>query len=151
MKRLMMILPVLMVTLAVGVIIYRGEGAAENLEVDGGMNQAGQEDSAAASQYDVPDDIYYTEPVASVVFSHDAHAGGLGFSCDTCHSGLFEMDALSVQGEPDFNMQGLARGKYCGACHASGSKTAFASDTQCARCHVGVTGLERLDDSSNEH
>jgi c(7)-type cytochrome triheme protein len=33
-------------------------------------------------------------------------------------------------------MASLYKGKYCGACH--NGKNAFASDTQCARCHVGA-------------
>ena len=38
-------------------------------------------------------------------------------------------------------MQGLYDGKYCGACH-DGSM-AFASDTKCTLCHIGVKGYNR--------
>lgn len=78
-------------------------------------------------------DIIYTKPLKSVIFSHKAHSK---IGCDRCHSGLFEMKALAVQDKPDFNMDSLYKGKYCGACH--NGKEAFASDTQCARCHGGV-------------
>ncbi|HIJ60373.1 MAG TPA: hypothetical protein HPP56_07170 [Nitrospirae bacterium] len=78
-------------------------------------------------------DILYTKPVKSVLFSHQTHSK---ISCDKCHSGLFEMKALSAQNNPDFNMDALYKGKYCGACH--NGKVAFASNTQCARCHGGV-------------
>ncbi len=78
-------------------------------------------------------DILYTKPVKSVLFSHKAHEN---IGCGSCHSGLFEMKALAAQGYTDFNMDALYKGKYCGACH--NGKQAFASNTQCARCHGGV-------------
>jgi c(7)-type cytochrome triheme protein len=84
--------------------------------------------------------ILYTEPVKAVLFTHGSHGEKRGLVCDRCHSGLFEMEALKVQEKKDFNMDSLYRGKYCGACH--NGKQAFSSDTQCARCHVRVKGLE---------
>ncbi|PKN53188.1 MAG: hypothetical protein CVU55_02965 [Deltaproteobacteria bacterium HGW-Deltaproteobacteria-13] len=81
-----------------------------------------------------PAGILYTRPIESVIFSHQDHTQKK-FSCTTCHSGLFEMEALHVQKNKDFTMDSLYKGKYCGACH--NGREAFASDTQCARCHVG--------------
>lgn len=78
-------------------------------------------------------DILYTKPVKSVLFSHKAHEK---IACADCHSGLFEMKALAAQNYTDFNMDALYKGKYCGACH--NGRQAFASNTQCARCHGGV-------------
>ncbi|MFN3479247.1 MAG: c(7)-type cytochrome triheme domain-containing protein [Thermodesulfovibrionales bacterium] len=83
-------------------------------------------------------DIVYTKPVKSVLFSHKLHVEEKGLSCDMCHSGLFEPEALNAQGKMDFNMESLYKGKYCGACH--NGKMAFASNIQCARCHIGVKG-----------
>jgi c(7)-type cytochrome triheme protein len=85
-------------------------------------------------------DIVYTKPVKSVLFSHKLHVEDLGLSCEMCHPKLFEMQALHAQDSPDFTMNALYKGKYCGACH--NGKTAFASNTQCARCHNGVKGYE---------
>ena len=79
--------------------------------------------------------ILYTQPIESVIFRHQDHAQK-GTSCITCHSGLFEMEALHAQKNKDFTMASLYKGKYCGACH--NGKKAFASDTQCARCHLGT-------------
>jgi len=79
--------------------------------------------------------ILYTQPLGSVIFSHSDHLQK-GTTCASCHSGLFEMEALKVEKNKDFTMDSLYKGKYCGACH--NGKKAFASDTQCARCHVGV-------------
>ena len=59
------------------------------------------------------------------------------------------MKAQNSESQPDFNMKGLEAGKYCGACHTSGNNLAFSSDTQCARCHPGVKGLERVETASN--
>lgn len=83
-------------------------------------------------------DIVYTKPVKSVIFSHKVHAEDKGLGCDACHSGLFEPKALKAQEKSDFNMDSLYKGKYCGSCH--NGKIAFASNTQCARCHTGVKG-----------
>jgi c(7)-type cytochrome triheme protein len=83
-------------------------------------------------------EIIYTKPLKSVIFSHKVHVEDKGLGCDRCHSGLFEAEALKAQENPDFNMESLYKGKYCGACHDG--KTAFASNTQCARCHTGVKG-----------
>ena len=83
-------------------------------------------------------DIVYTEPVKSVVFSHELHVVKKGLGCDRCHSGLFAPAAYSASKKGDFTMASFYKGKYCGACH--NGKTAFASDSQCARCHAGVKG-----------
>lgn len=83
-------------------------------------------------------EITYTKPVRAVIFSHKLHAEKKGLTCDLCHPAFFEMQALKVQGNADFNMQSLYQGKYCGACH--NGTMAFASNTRCASCHVGVKG-----------
>jgi|SRR5208283_4229411 len=81
-------------------------------------------------------DILYTKPVKSVLFSHNLHVEKEKLGCDMCHMKLFEMKALAAQSKEDFTMGALYKGKYCGACH--NGKAAFASNTQCARCHGGV-------------
>jgi c(7)-type cytochrome triheme protein len=95
---------------------------------------------AATGSFSDGGGILYTEPVKAVLFSHKAHVDAKGISCDRCHSGLFDMEALKVQQKKDFVMESLYKGKYCGACH--NGKAAFASDTQCARCHVRAEGIK---------
>jgi c(7)-type cytochrome triheme protein len=85
--------------------------------------------------------IVYSKPVKGVVFSHKVHVEK-GLSCEMCHPRTFEMQALKAQENKDFTMEALYQGKYCGACH-NGS-LAFASNTRCATCHVGVKGEKRL-------
>jgi len=87
-------------------------------------------------------EIVYVKPVKGVLFSHKLHAQDLGLPCESCHPQIFEMEAFRAQKNSDFNMEALYKGKYCGACH--NGETAFASNTKCASCHVGVKGLERM-------
>ena len=48
--------------------------------------------------------ILYTQPVKSVIFRHQHHVDVKKISCEKCHSGLFEMQALLVQEKKDFVM-----------------------------------------------
>ena len=93
-------------------------------------------------------DVVYTKPVKAVIFSHKAHVEDMGMSCEMCHPDLFVMSNLAAQENDDFTMQSLYDGKYCGSCH-NGS-WAFASDTQCARCHIGVKGHKAMTGSSDK-
>lgn len=93
---------------------------------------------AATSYPDAP--IIYDKPVRGVIFSHKVHVDK-GLGCDMCHNRLFEQQAKKVQANKDFVMESLYQGKYCGTCH-NGS-LAFASNTRCATCHIGVKGEER--------
>ena len=88
-------------------------------------------------------DVIYVKPLKAVLFSHKSHVEETGLSCDMCHAGLFQMQSLEAQKDPEFTMAGLYEGKYCGACHMKDSM-AFASNTQCARCHIGVKGFNQL-------
>lgn len=92
----------------------------------------------AASYPEAP--IVYDKPVRGVIFSHKTHVEK-GLACDMCHNRLFEQQAKKAQENKDFVMESLYQGKYCGACH-NGS-LAFASNTRCATCHIGVKGEER--------
>jgi len=86
-------------------------------------------------------EIIYSKPVKSVLFSHKAHAA-MGLDCNACHDKIFQMEALSAQNKPDFNMKGLYDKQYCGTCHMKDGM-AFPSDTQCARCHIGTKGFNK--------
>ncbi len=97
------------------------------------------ESSCSACHVEDGGAIHFTAPVESVRFGHQEHVE-MGFDCSDCHNGMFEMSALEAQ-KGDFTMEALYRGEYCGACH-DGS-TAFASDTRCATCHIGVKGYDR--------
>jgi c(7)-type cytochrome triheme protein len=83
-------------------------------------------------------EIVFTEPVKAVLFSHKYHVEEAGFDCESCHDGIFAYETGAAERAGDFTMQSLYDGKYCGACHTEGG--AFASNEQCARCHVGVKG-----------
>ena len=117
--------------------IYKGQfcGACH----DGSTAFASNDDCTTCHVKD-GGNVLYTEPVKSVIFSHEVHAAGFG--CESCHKGMFKMEALAAQKNADFTMESLYRGEYCGACH-DGS-TAFASNTRCATCHIGVKGYNRI-------
>jgi len=95
----------------------------------------------AIANDDFPDDFIYTEPVTGVIFSHNYHVNEAGMDCESCHDDVFQMEALSSQQEPDFNMLALSQGRYCGACHDG--EMAFDSNSRCASCHIGVIGYNR--------
>ncbi len=86
--------------------------------------------------------IIWVKPVKSVVFAHQEHTMGAGLSCDSCHDDIFAMEAGAAEAAEDFTMQAMYDGKYCGSCH-DGS-TAFAANTRCTTCHIGVRGHARL-------
>ncbi|MGB9711656.1 MAG: cytochrome c3 family protein [Dissulfurimicrobium sp.] len=85
--------------------------------------------------------ILFTKPVKAVLFDHKTHLG-FGYSCEDCHDKLFEEAKGTAEEKGDFTMKSLYAGKYCGACH--NGETAFASNTKCAVCHIGVKGMNRL-------
>ena len=150
--KILLLLPAIVAAVVAGYLMNRTyeEGRAEEVGVTNGAAESEYNAAAGAYAIAVPDDIYYTEPVESVVFSHQSHAVDIQFKCSDCHEGLFQTQAGIVQSQPDFNMQGLAEGKYCGSCHTGTSGAAFASDTQCARCHLGVTGYEEQQEQSSD-
>ena len=97
-----------------------------------------------------PKTIIFDQPVKAVVFNHTMHTKDIGLSCDDCHNKIFKMQLGNAESYSDqFVMKALYKGKYCGACH--NGDDAFASDTQCATCHIGVLGYNRLfGDKSNK-
>ncbi len=86
--------------------------------------------------------IVWTKPVKAVIFNHKTHTMEQDLDCESCHDDLFEMEAGVAQEADDFNMESLYEGNYCGACHDG--DTAFASNTRCTSCHIGVLGHARL-------
>ncbi|MCI5145093.1 MAG: hypothetical protein D3923_06065 [Candidatus Electrothrix sp. AR3] len=88
-----------------------------------------------------PQTIIFEKPVKAVVFAHSRHTDEFGLSCADCHESLFKMKAGSSEQQPDFTMKAIYEGKYCGACHDGA--TAFAADTRCTKCHIGVMGYDR--------
>ena len=86
--------------------------------------------------------IIWTKPVKAVIFNHKTHTMDAGMDCDSCHDDLFEMEAGVAEEADDFTMESLYEGNYCGACHDG--DTAFASNTRCTSCHIGVRGYARL-------
>ena len=96
-----------------------------------------------ATCHAAPDLIVFTKPVKAVIFDHKIHVDDMGFNCSNCHSEVFKMQIGAAEAEPNqFTMKSLYDGKYCGACHDG--EQAFASNTRCTVCHIGVMGFDRL-------
>ena len=108
-------------TLALVMLVFGGQAFGEDDDDSGGT-------------------IIFTKPVEAVVFEHKNHLDQ-GLECDSCHDDLFEMEAGAAEGNDDFTMASLYEGKYCGACHDG--DMAFASNTRCTVCHIGVKGHNR--------
>ncbi len=87
-------------------------------------------------------DIVYTKPVKAVMFSHRAHVLRLGLQCGWCHDKSFQMEAGAMESNASVNMASLCNDQYCGVCH--NGDIAFSTTTQCARCHIGVKGYNKL-------
>ena len=92
--------------------------------------------------------IIFTQPLKAVLFDHKIHVEEAGLSCEDCHEEVFPMEAGTTQENEDFTMEALYNGKYCGTCHDG--ESAFASNTRCATCHIGVMGLKRLSAQDSE-
>ncbi len=89
-----------------------------------------------------PETIVFTLPVKAVIFEHKGHVD-MGLECSSCHDSAFEMRTGAAEQHPEkFTMEALYAGKYCGACH--NGNDAFASDTRCTTCHIGVKGFDRM-------
>jgi len=69
------------------------------------------------------------QPEYKVVFSHKVHTSWL--VCDSCHTGLFEME----KGKTVITMDKINAGEACGACHG---KVSAPEPTACAVCHEAM-------------
>jgi c(7)-type cytochrome triheme protein len=105
--------------------------------------------AADTSETEYDEDLYgpeapviWDKPVRGVIFEHKIHTMEIGLDCDSCHDEIFEMESGAAQENDDFNMEAMYDGLYCGACHDGGD--AFAANTRCTTCHIGVRGVERL-------
>jgi c(7)-type cytochrome triheme protein len=95
------------------------------------------------------DPIVWTKPVKAVIFDHKAHTEDFSLECEACHDDLFAMQKGAAEKSDNFTMKALYEGKYCGKCH-DGS-TAFASNTRCNTCHIGVKGDKRTKGAEDSH
>jgi len=96
-----------------------------------------------------PDPIVWTKPVKAVLFYHKPHTEDYGLACEDCHDSLFAMEKGAAEKADDFTMKSLYEGKYCGKCHDGAM--AFASDTRCNTCHIGVKGYNRISGDNGSH
>jgi len=118
-----------------------GEGKYCGACHDGDTAFDANDDESCISCHTPPKSIVFTKPVKAVLFDHSKHMEDMG--CSSCHSKLFTMKIGAAEKDGDkFVMDALYKGEYCGACH--NGEEAFASNTRCTVCHIGVKGFSRL-------
>ncbi|SDO87780.1 cytochrome c3 family protein [Desulforhopalus singaporensis] len=127
MKKILLLLVFGVFLLSSGMLLADNEGMEEEYDED---------------IYGPEEPIVWVKPVESVVFEHKVHTMGAELDCESCHDDLFAMEAGAAEENEDFTMATLYEGGYCGACHDGSS--AFASNTRCTTCHIGVRGHMRL-------
>ena len=92
-----------------------------------------------------PERVVFDKPVRTVIFEHNGHVKK-GLQCSSCHPKLFETRIGAAEEHPNkFTMEALYAGQYCGACHDG--KKAFASNTRCTTCHIGVRGASQMNEA----
>jgi c(7)-type cytochrome triheme protein len=99
---------------------------------DGAITPSPGVDAAAEEQpvLDLDVELVPKElPDMKVSYPHAIHTKLL--ACDTCHTGIFQMEA----GADPITMEQIFAGEYCGRCHG---KVAFDPVTSCPRCHRGL-------------
>ena len=97
---------------------------------------------------DAPDTILFEKSVQGVSFNHALHNKELGLACNECHMHLFDMTTGSTSEKPDFNMEAMYNGKYCGACH--NGTLAFDLKTDCSKCHIKMPGYDSATSAAGE-
>lgn len=132
MKKLVLLLIPALILGCAALLAASGETAVEEYDED---------------TYGPLEPIIWTRPVRTVIFEHKTHTMGAEMDCDACHDDLFEMEAGVAEENDDFTMETMYEGGYCGACHDG--ETAFAANTRCTACHIGVRGHARLLGESN--
>ena len=123
-------------------ILLMGVFVLSGVYVHAEEKKAAAEEPYDEDTYGPKDPIIWEKPVKTVVFNHKTHTMGAGLDCASCHDDVFAMERGAAQESEDFTMQSLYKGRYCGTCHDG--KTAFASNTRCTTCHIGVKGHARL-------
>jgi c(7)-type cytochrome triheme protein len=69
--------------------------------------------SAAIAKVGGGDILFPVKGAGQVLFSHDAHVGGVGLGCKECHDKLY----VTKQKHKKATMADMRQGKSCGSCH----------------------------------
>lgn len=85
-----------------------------------------------AETYGPENPIIWNTPVKAT-FEHKFHTMDAELECSSCHDDIFSMQRGVAVESKTFNMEAMAEGAFCGACHDG--DTAFATDTNCMACH----------------
>ena len=83
-----------------------------------------------------PATVLFEKPLKAVPYDHALHTRELGLACNECHIHLFEMKTGSTGEKPDFTMEAMYNGKYCGACHDGTLAFDLRKADSCSKCHI---------------
>jgi c(7)-type cytochrome triheme protein len=73
------------------------------------------------------------ESPGPVVFNHESHVDPAEPRCQSCHGGLFRINAAGQPLEGELSYERIHEGDLCHSCHDG--KSAFAVDDDCSTCH----------------
>ena len=77
------------------------------------------------------DIVFKVEGMTDSLFSHDYHVGTAKKKCSECHYQLYTTRAQ----RKTVGMEGMRKGKSCGACHDGKQAFGVTDKQDCKRCH----------------
>jgi c(7)-type cytochrome triheme protein len=82
-----------------------------------------------------PAKLTFASKMGNVTFDHAKHVQRAGGKCDTCHTKLFPQSNAPLNFKANMHKTAEASKTSCAACHVEGG-SAFAVKGNCAKCHV---------------
>jgi c(7)-type cytochrome triheme protein len=82
-----------------------------------------------------PAKLTFASKMGNVTFDHAQHIQRAGGKCDACHNKLFPRSNAPLNFKANMHKTAEASKTSCAACHVEGG-SAFAVKGNCAKCHV---------------
>ena len=82
-----------------------------------------------------PDQIPFTAKNGNVTFNHAAHVKRANNDCSACHDKLFPQSKAAINFKAGMHKTAEASKSSCAGCHVKGG-AAFETTGNCAKCHV---------------
>ncbi len=82
-----------------------------------------------------PEKIVFTSKMGNVTFQHAKHIEREKANCKTCHEQLFPQSDAPLNYKANMHKTAEASKTACAACHVAGGKS-FETKGNCAKCHV---------------
>jgi c(7)-type cytochrome triheme protein len=82
-----------------------------------------------------PDKVVFSAKMGNVTFDHTAHLKRANNDCKACHDKLFPESKAAINYKGAMHKTAEASKTACAGCHVAGG-AAFETKGNCARCHV---------------